>query len=81
MNATSGMAEASYHAHKYLNTEQALEDPVYFAHYFQLARLEQYWLKLALGNSPWVWLGDSYPEVRGTLSWLDLKSPLQAVGL
>ncbi|KAK0263436.1 hypothetical protein LTS09_002628 [Friedmanniomyces endolithicus] len=64
MNA-SGMAEGGYEAYKYLTTEQALQDPVYFAHNFQPPGLEPYWSLLDPTYSPWVWLGGSYPGIRG----------------
>jgi hypothetical protein len=43
MNVTSGMAKAGYDAYKFLKTEQALQDPVYFARHIQPAGLKQYW--------------------------------------
>lgn len=57
----SGMAEGGYAAYKYLNTEQALQDPVYFANHFEPPGLEQYWSLLKPDSAPWVWLGGSYP--------------------
>ena len=65
MNATTGMAEAGYEAYKYLNTEQALQDPVYFAQNFEPPGLEPYWSLLKPSQTPWVWLGGSYPGIRG----------------
>lgn len=65
VNATSGMAEGGYEAYRYLNTEQALQDPVYFAHNFKPPGLEQYWNSFAPDRTPWIWLGGSYPGVRG----------------
>jgi hypothetical protein len=64
MNA-SGIAADGYDAYKYLNTEQALQDPVYFAHNFQPAGLEHYWCLLSPSSTPWIWLGGSYPGIRG----------------
>ena len=64
MNA-SGMAEGGYVAYKYLITEQALQDPVYFANNFEPPGLEKYWSLLKPDYTPWVWLGGSYPGVRG----------------
>ncbi|KAF2222372.1 peptidase S28 [Elsinoe ampelina] len=52
--------------YQYLNTEQALEDAVYFANNFKPAGLEQHWDKLVPSKAPWVWLGGSYPGIRGT---------------
>lgn len=64
MNA-SGMAGAGYAAYKYLNTEQALEDTVYFANHFKPPGLEQYWDVFQPDRTPWIWIGGSYPGVRG----------------
>ena len=61
MNASSGMAEEGYAAYKYLNTEQALQDPVYFANNFQPPGMEKYWSLLSPQSTPWIWLGGSYP--------------------
>lgn len=61
----SGVAEGGYQAYKYLTTEQALEDVVYFAHHFQPPGLETYWSLLHPSHSPWIWLGGSYPGIRG----------------
>lgn len=67
MNATSGMAEAGYEAYKYLDTEQALQDPVYFANHFKPPDLETHWSSLHPSSTPWVWLGGSYPGIRGAM--------------
>ena len=65
MNSTSGMAEAGFETYKYLNTEQALQDPVYFANHFQPPGMEQHWDMLNPKTTPWIWLGGSYPGIRG----------------
>ncbi|KAK3065956.1 hypothetical protein LTS18_002193, partial [Coniosporium uncinatum] len=65
MTATTGRPKAGYEAYRYLNTEQALEDPVFFAHHFEPPRLEAYWPLLAPSSTPWIWLGGSYPGIRG----------------
>ena len=57
----NGMAEGGYSAYKYLTTEQALQDPVYFAHNFEPPGLERYWSLIKPEYTPWVWLGGSYP--------------------
>ncbi|KAK5123862.1 hypothetical protein LTR85_002058 [Meristemomyces frigidus] len=62
---SSGMAECGYEAYKYLDTEQALQDPVYFAHHFEPPGLERYWSLLDPSYTPWIWLGGSYPGIRG----------------
>ncbi|KAI0129175.1 peptidase S28 [Xylariales sp. AK1849] len=46
----------------YLNTEQALEDTVYFAGHFQAEGIES---SLLPEDTPWIWLGGSYPGIRG----------------
>jgi hypothetical protein len=49
--------------YKYLNTEQALEDTVYFANHFEApANVTG---SLSPSMTPWVWLGGSYPGIRG----------------
>ena len=67
MNSTTGMAEDGYAAYKYLNTEQALQDTVYFATHFFPKGLEQYWSALSPTKTPWIWLGGSYPGIRGAM--------------
>lgn len=62
---SSGMPDAGYEAYQYLTTEQALEDPVFFAHNFQPPGLEAYWSLLHPSYTPWIWLGGSYPGIRG----------------
>ena len=57
----NGLAEGGYSAYKYLTTEQALQDPVYFAHNFEPPGLEKYWSLLKPEYTPWIWLGGSYP--------------------
>lgn len=64
MNKT-GMPEIGLSAYRYLNTEQALQDPVYFANHFEPSGLSQHWNVLKPWNSPWTWLGGSYPGIRG----------------
>jgi hypothetical protein len=61
----SGMVQGGASAYKYLNTEQALEDVVYFAHNFQPPSLEEHWATLQPSTTPWIWLGGSYPGIRG----------------
>ncbi|KAK4546050.1 hypothetical protein LTR36_002187 [Oleoguttula mirabilis] len=55
------MAEGGYEAYKYLDTEQALQDPVCSAHHFEPPGLERYWSLLDPSFTPWVWLGGSHP--------------------
>lgn len=49
--------------YKYLNTEQALEDTVYFANHFEAPT--DVTGSFSPGVTPWVWLGGSYPGIRG----------------
>ena len=62
---SSGRPDAGYEAYQYLTTEQSLEDPVYFAHHFEPPGLEAYWSLLHPAYTPWIWLGGSYPGIRG----------------
>ena len=52
-------------AYAYLTTEQALQDPVYFATHFEPPGLETHWSLLHPSRTPWIWLGGSYPGIRG----------------
>ncbi|TKA73207.1 hypothetical protein B0A49_04241 [Cryomyces minteri] len=66
MNATSGLAEGGFAAYRYLTTEQALQDVVYFAEHFQPpGTTEHDCALLSPERTPWVWLGGSYPGIRG----------------
>lgn len=57
--------------YKFLNTEQALEDTVYFANNFEApAGINA---SLAPNVTPWVWLGGSYPGIRG--AQLRIRNP------
>lgn len=57
--------------YKFLNTEQALEDTVYFANNFDApAGINA---SLAPNVTPWVWLGGSYPGIRG--AQLRIRNP------
>ena len=65
VNQTTGEMIDGYAAYKYLTTEQALEDPVYLANHFQPAGLEPFWTTLHPSKTPWIWIGGSYPGIRG----------------
>ena len=65
MNSSTGLADGGQDAYKYLNTEQALSDPVYFANHFQPPGLKDQWSILKPDSTPWIWLGGSYPGIRG----------------
>lgn len=65
LNATTLMPANPAQAYPYLTTEQALQDPVYFAHHFQPPGLEAHWPRLHPSRTPWIWLGGSYPGIRG----------------
>ncbi|EIW58430.1 uncharacterized protein TRAVEDRAFT_47584 [Trametes versicolor FP-101664 SS1] len=63
---------------QFLNTEQALEDVVYFANRFSLTGGHALSTSatdnpLHPSKTPWVWLGGSYPGVRGAL--LRVRNP------
>lgn len=64
INQTTG-ALMDFDGYSYLNTEQALQDTVYFANHFQPPGLEEYWSSLSPKTTPWIWLGGSYPGIRG----------------
>lgn len=54
-------------AYQYLNTEQALEDTVYFATHFEhpaSVGLDAY---LKPHETPWIWIGGSYPGQRAAM--------------
>ncbi len=57
----SGLALNGYDAYKYLTNEQALEDTVYFAQNFKPPTMQQYWSALSPSQTPWVFIGGSYP--------------------
>lgn len=68
MNSTTGRPIAGregYDAYQYLTFEQALEDTIFFAENFQPSGLEKYWSLLKPKYTPWIWLGGSYPGIRG----------------
>lgn len=57
--------------YRYLDTEQALEDTVYFANSFEPpAGVNS---SLAPSVTPWIWLGGSYPGIRG--AQLRIRNP------
>ncbi|KAK5945998.1 hypothetical protein PMZ80_000137 [Knufia obscura] len=72
INASTGMV-LDPQGYAYLNTEQALEDTVYFANHFEPARLEDHWGVMKPNSTPWIWLGGSYPGIRG--SQLRIRNP------
>ncbi|EIN06329.1 peptidase S28 [Punctularia strigosozonata HHB-11173 SS5] len=58
---------------QFLTTEQALEDVVYFADHFKApAGSKVAGTSLHPSTTPWVWLGGSYPGVRG---YVHLSAP------
>ncbi|KAH9852169.1 serine carboxypeptidase S28-domain-containing protein [Lenzites betulinus] len=72
---------------QFLNTEQALEDVVYFANHFSLSNSDAQTQAppppanasttstnpLHPSRTPWIWLGGSYPGIRGAL--LRVRNP------
>lgn len=68
--STGALLEPSNY--KYLTVEQALEDAVYFANHLEVPGLNASSLAPGAGT-PWVWIGGSYPGVRGAL--LRVRNP------
>ncbi|THY23412.1 hypothetical protein D6D01_05978 [Aureobasidium pullulans] len=66
ISTTSGRA-VDDSAYRYLNTEQALGDVIYFSKNFRPAGSEPYWSMLDPKYTPWIWLGGSYPGIRGAI--------------
>jgi Serine carboxypeptidase S28 len=62
----TGMALGGYDAYKYLNNEQALQDTVYFAENFGPPGYEHS-ISLSPSQTPWIWVGGSYPGARGAM--------------
>lgn len=60
---------------KYLTTEQALEDVVYFANHFtsNSSSGDMGPVSFSPSTTPWIWLGGSYPGIRGAL--LRVRNP------
>jgi hypothetical protein len=63
----NGTQEERREAYQYLNTEQALEDTVYFASHFKPNGLKRHWNSLGPKVTPWIWVGGSYPGQRGAM--------------
>jgi hypothetical protein len=57
----TGFAKAGQSAYMYLTNEQALEDTAYFAQNFRPPSLQQNWKALSPSQTPWVFIGGSYP--------------------
>jgi hypothetical protein len=57
----TGFAKAGQSAYMYLTNEQALEDTAYFAQNFHPPSLQQNWKALSPSQTPWVFIGGSYP--------------------
>lgn len=66
LNVTSAPREME-EAFRYLNTEQALEDTVAFAHDFRPPGLENVWEALQPNATPWIWIGGSYAGQRAVM--------------
>lgn len=58
---------------KFLTTEQALEDVVYFANSFSNTTNNSSQPALHPSVTPWIWLGGSYPGVRG--AFMRVRNP------
>lgn len=59
----TGYATGGSEAYRYLTTEQALEDMVFFANNFHPEGLENYWQRLHPSSTPWITTGASYPAM------------------
>ena len=74
LNSSSGIFRDGVDAYRYLTIEQALEDVVYFAKHFAPpgydTKLSQY---VSPSKTPWIWIGGSYPGMRGAM--LRLRNP------
>jgi hypothetical protein len=64
VDSTNAERKAAY---RFLNTEQALEDAVYFASHFDDIRLESLGTDLKPNATPWIWIGGSYPGQRAAM--------------
>lgn len=70
----SGIAVDGEKAYKYLTNEQALEDVVYFARNLNLPGYgEADAVMMRADQSPWIWIGGSYPGVRAAM--IRVRSP------
>ena len=69
---TSSQGNTSSDQWKFLTTEQALEDVVFFANSFPTTASSGH-AALHPSVTPWVWLGGSYPGVRG--AFIRLRNP------
>ncbi|KAL5513466.1 hypothetical protein ACEPAH_3865 [Sanghuangporus vaninii] len=58
---------------KFLTTEQALEDVVFFANSFPTMSDDSTRPAIHPSVTPWIWLGGSYPGVRGT--FMRIRNP------
>lgn len=68
LNVSTGEPEGGYKGYKYLTFDQALEDVVYFANNWQLAGCSGDQCSMVRpSKTPWIWLGGSYPGIRGAL--------------
>jgi hypothetical protein len=54
-------------AYRFLNTEQALEDAVFFVSNFEPVEPERFHADLKHQNTPWIWMGGSYSGQRAAM--------------
>jgi hypothetical protein len=80
-DTVTGYALAGQSAYKYLTNEQALEDTVYFAQNFKPPILQQQWGLLSPSQTPWVFIGGSYPGTSSFDSGRRLRLGPIATGL
>ncbi|KAL8744586.1 MAG: hypothetical protein Q9190_003179 [Brigantiaea leucoxantha] len=72
MDLTTGMAVDGYSAYKYLNTEQALQDTVYFASNFEPRGLDEHWRS---------WCDDACQKSKNILRYLGFLSTHSGYGI
>ncbi|OQD67885.1 hypothetical protein PENPOL_c003G04071 [Penicillium polonicum] len=68
LDLETGIAVDGYEAYKYHTVEQALQDTVYFSENFHPPTLSRFWSALSPHNTPWVFIGGSYPGIRAALA-------------
>lgn len=64
IDSTNAEKKAAY---QFLNTEQALEDAVFFASHFKRTGLGNTDTDLKPNATPWIWIGGSYPGQRSAM--------------
>lgn len=73
VDQTTGEPESGYDCFQYHTVEQALEDVVFLANNFKPKGLDSKWSTLAPSNTPWIFIGGSYPGNRA--AWIRIRNP------